>query len=356
VIHSTCEVVQGGSVQYLGALGVFRVSGEALDGAQRLPWRLILKIAASTGEDGPTNAVYWKREALAYQSGLLRSLPGNLRAPACYGVIEWPAHAEQGEAVWIWLEEIPQGDKPPWTSARLQQAARALGHFNGAYLGQDLRQIYPWLGPGRVEEWVAWSEPVLRDLEQNRQHPFMAACVPPESVHRLHTLWLAREELLTPFRRLPRTLCHHDAFVRNLLLEPTAMGERVVAIDWEYLGMGALGEEIGLLMVASHTFLDLEVARIQAVEEHVWAGYVAGLHAAGWQGNVQQVRFAYAATSGLLGAIAMAGAFVPWVVEHLDVAEAMLGHSTAEMTAAWPELLSHMLALGEEALGLAGRI
>jgi hypothetical protein len=174
VVHSTCEVVSGGSVQYIGPMGVFRVYGEAQDGTQRLPWRLILKIVASVGDESPTSAEYWQREALAYQSGLLAALPGGLRAPACYGVIEWPAHAGQAESAWIWLEEISQDDKVPWTPALLGQAARVLGQFNGVYLGQDLRRACPWLGQGRVEEWTALSEPVLRDLEQYRQNPFIA--------------------------------------------------------------------------------------------------------------------------------------------------------------------------------------
>ena len=94
-------------------------------------WSLILKIIIGSrgGESGSLSG-YWKREALAYQSGLLRNLPGDLSAPTCYGVTEVPARADGVEEAWIWLEEITQVDKLPWTFDRLQQVARTLGHFN----------------------------------------------------------------------------------------------------------------------------------------------------------------------------------------------------------------------------------
>jgi hypothetical protein len=355
VVSWSCEILHGGGGALFdeGALGVFRVYGAAQDGTERLPWSLILKIVTgSRGEESAASSRYWKREALAYQSGLLRTLPSDLSAPTCYGVTEVPARTEGMEEAWIWLEEITQRDKQPWTPARLQQAARALGHFNGAYLSQDLRSTYPWLSQGHVQEWMTLSESVLLDLEQYRQHPFVATWLSVESMRRLHTLWQAREALLTHFQRQPRTLCHHDAFVRNLLLKSTAMGEQVVAIDWSFIGMGALGEEIALLVGISHRWLDLDVVNLREVEEHVWAGYLTGLHDAGWQGDVQSVRFAYAATSALLGASGCIS--TPFIVEHMELVEELFGHSAAEMAAAWPQLLRHQLDLGEEALRLAG--
>lgn len=355
VVYWTCEIMHGGASRYAGAPGVFRVYGTAQDGTEHLPWSLILKIIVGSrgGESGSLSG-YWKREALAYQSGLLRNLPGDLSAPTCYGVTEVPARADGVEEAWIWLEEITQVDKLPWTFDRLQQVARTLGHFNGVYLGQELSSTYPWLSQGRTQHWMALSEPVLQDLEQYCQHPFVAAWIPAESMRRLQTLWQAREVLLTHLHHLPRTLCHHDAFVRNLLIRSTAMGEQVVAIDWSYVGLGALGEEIALLVGASYNFLEMDVANISEVEEHVWAGYQMGLHDTGWQGDIQVVRFAYAATSALVGAIGWVGIWMPFVVEQMGAIEELLGHSAAEMAAAWPKHLHHQLDLGEEALRLAG--
>ena len=66
------------------------------------------------------------------------------------------------------------------------------------------------------------------------------------------------------------------------------------------------------------------------------AGYLMGLHDAGWLGDVQVVRFAYAATSALVGAIGWVGIWMPFMVEQMGAIEELLGHSAAEIAAAWP--------------------
>src|SRR5688500_6530622 len=73
--------------------GLYRVAGAArVDGIPQ-PWSLILKTVREP-EDGPGLAPdhyqYWKRELLAYRSGLLDDLPGELAAPRCYGAGELP--------------------------------------------------------------------------------------------------------------------------------------------------------------------------------------------------------------------------------------------------------------------------
>jgi hypothetical protein len=52
--------------------GLFRVSGEAEGAGRTIPWSLIVKVthASPTAPDAPEHWNYWKREALAYQSGI----------------------------------------------------------------------------------------------------------------------------------------------------------------------------------------------------------------------------------------------------------------------------------------------
>ncbi|MEO6715416.1 MAG: hypothetical protein ABIM89_18600, partial [Mycobacteriales bacterium] len=66
-----------------------RLRGQASDGTA---WSLIVKATVrgvATGDNlwtsspDPTHRNYWKREYLAFDSGLLGSLPGRLRAPRC---------------------------------------------------------------------------------------------------------------------------------------------------------------------------------------------------------------------------------------------------------------------------------
>src|SRR5689334_5751306 len=70
--------------------GLYLFTGTARDGAASLlPWAAVLKITGrpARGDGGmtdPTHGLYWKREALLYQSDLLADLPGGLRGPRCY--------------------------------------------------------------------------------------------------------------------------------------------------------------------------------------------------------------------------------------------------------------------------------
>src|SRR5215213_1332887 len=134
-----------------GGLGVYRLSGSARDTDGMYPWTLIVKIASgssATAGASPNDWNYWKREVLAYQSGLLRHLPGNLIAPRCYGVPEHPNNECR-----IWLEDIHE-PASAWGLERHGVAARHLGQFNGAYLaGTALPVEQPWMLRGRTQNW-----------------------------------------------------------------------------------------------------------------------------------------------------------------------------------------------------------
>jgi len=55
--------------------GVYRVAGRADDQGETLAWSLVLKVLHPAGGDtDPAGANYWKREVLAYQSGVLTAL------------------------------------------------------------------------------------------------------------------------------------------------------------------------------------------------------------------------------------------------------------------------------------------
>jgi len=82
--------------------GLFRLSGLGRDGPDSRPWDLVLKVVKDPKDWGqvPGYWAYWKRELLAFQSGLLAELAGAVRAPRSYGVVE----TEEGG--WILMEYI----------------------------------------------------------------------------------------------------------------------------------------------------------------------------------------------------------------------------------------------------------
>lgn len=210
------QAIRGGFAQEtVGGQGVYRLSGRAQTQNETLFWSLILKVLGASpgiGSDNTADWNYWKREVLAYQSGLLDHLPGNFCAPRCFGVIEYP-----GDEFWIWLEDIAEAVGSEWPLEHYGVVGRHLGQFNGAYLVGGSVPEKPWFTRGRVRNWLELGEPVLQDLGSLAQHPLARRWLTEESLERIHWLWVEREKFLEALDRLPRSLCHHDAFRRNLL-------------------------------------------------------------------------------------------------------------------------------------------
>lgn len=102
--------VKGGIVQEIGgSYGLYRFCGRALGrGGETRDWSLILKATAAAlvgvspmASPNRSDLFYWKREVLAYQSGLLADLPPGLKAVRCFAVVEYA-----NEEFWIWLEDV----------------------------------------------------------------------------------------------------------------------------------------------------------------------------------------------------------------------------------------------------------
>lgn len=288
--------------------GVYRVRGTTNVGETLRPWSAVLKVlrspAGTVTPDGTTITEeqaedgsmfnYWRREALAYQTGLLAGLPPGLAAPRCLAITE----RADGQ-LWLWLEDLPAATEP-WTLDRYALAARHLGAFNGAYVTGRPLPAAPWLSPAPLESWLAVVVARIMAALDGRglwQHPLMRLALPGDTAARLHTLWAGREATLAAQRRLPRVFCHLDAFRANLAARRTPTGkDETVAIDWAWAGSGALGEELGPLVVA--TVLDgaLPLDALPALESAALDGYLAGLGEAGWRGDPRLVRLGYTAT------------------------------------------------------------
>ena len=87
---------------------------------------MVLKIASDASEfasHDPTARFYWRREADAYQSGVLNDLPGgHLVAPRC-----WAVEDRSGNEAWIWLEDI-QSSSDAWSIERYVQRRATWGN------------------------------------------------------------------------------------------------------------------------------------------------------------------------------------------------------------------------------------
>ncbi|MCW3094606.1 MAG: hypothetical protein JWL77_224, partial [Chthonomonadaceae bacterium] len=222
--------------------GLFRVTGSGRQNAVAMPWSLILK-RVHLAEDAPqgwgTDLLhfgYWKREALAYQSGILEDLGPGLRAPRCFDVAE-----QSDRSVWLWLEEIVDTHPGVWPVPRYGLAARHIGQWQGAYLvGRPLPDAL-WLHAGWLRSWVSHFEFLANYLLHPEfwDHPLVRAAFPIPVANRLLDLWAERFVWMDLLDRLPQTLCHFDTWRPNLLAGIDHNGQdQTVALDWQCVGLG----------------------------------------------------------------------------------------------------------------------
>ena len=285
------------------ARSVFNIRGMARVGVAERPWSLVLKVLGpAAGPDDPTHIDYWKRELLLYSSGLLDDLPAGLCAPRCYGCDE-----PMDGVVWLWLEHVREDRDRAWPLARWALAARHLGRFNGAYLvGRSLPRT-SWLSGQRLRTLSDRHHSLVAQIAKAPGKPEVRRWWPPQVVAAILRLWDERDAFCDALERLPQTFCHGDAIRRNLL----SGAEETVAIDWACAGHYAVGEEVGQTLSVASAFYDIEPADLPALDEALFASYLAGLHDVGWRGDPTQVRFAYVAHAGLRNAFNAVGASVP---------------------------------------------
>jgi hypothetical protein len=260
---------------------------------------LILKvIVPPDGEDSPTtNHRPWTREIDAYRSGLLDDLPGRFRAPRAIHIADNP-----DGSLWLWLEQLTDRYDHRWPLTAYGVAARHLGQFNGAYLGNRSIPDFPWLMP----DWAKWhSEPpravaAWSLLEQLLADARVQSALPIAIAARARRLLHKQPRYLAILASLPQTLCHHDAAQANLFAQQRSDGEdETVAIDWETIGRGTVGADLASLVFSTLRRGDFPSADAEELDHVAFAGYLAGLRDAGWHGPVDQVRLAYTAAVSL---------------------------------------------------------
>jgi hypothetical protein len=316
IVNWKSEQIHGGAAGGGGAgsSAVYRFSGQARNLDVLQPWALILKVLHTKMGDDPSGSHYWRREADAYQSKLLDVLRGGLAAPRCFGVADHP-----GESCWLWLEDV-KDETGPWPLTRYGLAARHLGSFNAAFLTDQPLLLLPWLSTEWIRKDLERVSPHIGLLKANLQRPLMQRLLPGDAAARVFRLWAERDVFLAALDCLPQTLCHFDAFRRNLFARRVGSLDQTVLIDWAFMGRGALGAEIVSLVWVTLVFWEVDAAKAQEFDEIVFQGYLGGLRDAGWHGAEQQIRLGYAAAIALrrLGTI---GYVLPLILDENRHAE-----------------------------------
>ena len=324
--------------------GLFRVGGLASCRGAVRPWSCILKIANTPPEpSGPADWNWWRRETLAYRLGLLDRLPASIRAPRCFAALEPPG------ASWLFLEEIHDAAPGRWSATQHARAARHLGQLNGAFVGRVPHQR--WLNRrflSRVAEGRDQWLPFLRATSV-RRHPLFRRAFPRSPEPDVTRLYRDAGPLLDALDALPQTLCHFDAYRSNLFASHDP--RTTIAIDWSFIGAGAVGTDLGQLVANNLMWLLAPRDPLGTA----FTPYLRGLRQGGHHhGPAAEVRFAYVASAALRGALAL-----PLLLSLLVTPASRplwvdrFGPDVETSAARWGRAMTALLSLGDTARRLA---
>ncbi|MCY4146498.1 MAG: phosphotransferase [Chloroflexi bacterium] len=254
------------------------------------PITRILKILFQRPGETPNSPYYWKREYEIYRARLLEDLPADtFIAPHIMQLRDF------GDSCWIWMADYADR-KDNWTLDDYRAVAGRLGRMNGSMIGRDLPDE-GWLAQG----WHSAIAPALADafaaLPQSLQQPLARIALPYEARDEIVAIWRDRQLFRDALAQLPQTLCHNDAFRRNILHSDAG----AVLLDWALAGRGGIGEELVSLAALALYYSGFTQAYAEQIDQAVFAAYVDGLRESGWRGDQRLARIGYTCGMTLRG-------------------------------------------------------
>jgi hypothetical protein len=172
--------------------------------------------------DGPADFSYWRREPLAYASGLLADLAG-VAAPRCL------AQGEEPGGVVLWLEDLG-GGAAGWTVQRYARVARALGMLGGDGGSAQPVPDWPWLSRGFLASWVEQAAAGFEVFADAVRDPLLARLYPADVAAVMAELWQARGRICALLASWPQVLGHLDAVPANVIVRDG----QAYLIDWAF--------------------------------------------------------------------------------------------------------------------------
>jgi Phosphotransferase enzyme family len=275
--------------------GIYRLRGVVNNMQMEIPWSLVLKIIQpeNVEKNNVQHHNYWKREALVYESGILTSLPNNIKVPKCYNIEE-----KSNGSIWIWMEDINEENNECWSDEEYAFAARQLGFFNGVYVTGKKIPEQPWLCCTWLKSWVNGckqyaSDPLLYysqvQIHNNFDYIWDSYINLNANIH----------NYLEALSRLPRVLAHQDLSRQNMYITYEGSERKWTLIDWQFLSISGLGEDLGKLFGIALSQGNIPSEEADYYRDLLFENYIEGLIDAGWNGDIELPRYGFYASFAL---------------------------------------------------------
>jgi hypothetical protein len=275
-----------------------------------------------------------------------------VRSAACYGIQE-----KDGLQI-LWLEDLSDAPQAPWLPQYYIDTARHLGQFNGHW-PEDALPAWEWLDQASFRQQFRdqHSVTVFAQLAARQNEPFIRRACPPDVTKRLLKLWEQSDTLFAKIDATSRCVCHADCHPKNLFPMGDSTGQTfTIGIDWELVGIGCLGLDIGHLLASPIKWLELSLDQAAVLVDAIYEAYLQGLQEAGWVGDEDRVRLSYLTSLGCeamrVVSIVLAMADRP---EIRDMVEQFFKHPTPEILDRWADGQQFYLDCSDKALQLAQR-
>lgn len=322
-----------------GTLGVWRVRAGARTAVLKLlgvrdsghpNWR--------AGVD-ESDWMYWRREACAYESGLFAELADGLRAPDCYHV----ATRADG-SVALWLEDLRGHCGSGWLVAEYGPAARHFGRWQGRFIADRKLRPEPWLSRDWLHTYLTRrdvDDVILAD-DRPWQRAVLAEWFDPGDVARMRAMRADRQLFLDVLGASPPVVCHLDLHPRNLFTDPSGA---TAVIDWAYVGLGCVGEDVGNLVADSVLDFHVPVDQVEALDRQITDAYTLGIADSGADLDPRRVR---------LGMTATLAAKYAWIAPAMaraviDERDTLNGRPIGDAVATWAPAIRYLLDRTDEA-------
>ena len=294
----------------------------------------------------PSHRNYWKREWLAYQTGLLDALPGELRAPRTLLTTQVTE-----DECWIWMEDVEGRPGAQWPVEDYDSTAFDLATTQAAYASaRSVLPDYEWLAQNWLRGWVDALGRVIGALDDDDAWAGEDLGPLAELRNGVAGIWEHREQLLAIVESAPRTVVHCDFWPTNLI---AADDGSTVALDWSQVGIGAVGQDLDQLALDPVWMQVLPDVALDDLEAHVVPAYRSGLRTSGVDIDELSLQRIYAAAAAVHYApmLAMQAALPPDAAA-VGALEQRFGVPYRTIVANRARVVSRAVELGEWVLGI----